>query len=222
VLVAGCGGGSAASGQAPPASASATNGLEKLTAQQVLTKTKAAIDAASSVHVKGTSGGVSLDLTVGRSSATGSITIEGSKIEILAVDGAAYMKADKAFWAKLSPSAATVLADKYVKVGAGATAQFRSFTSYATFMSGLTDSLTTPTLTGQGVVLGIKVVQVSDGSTTAKPGVLSVSNVGSALPVQITDGGTSAGAATFTDWSKPVPASAPPAGQVLDFSKVTS
>ncbi len=190
-----------------------------MTAAQALAKTKAAIDAASSVHVKGESGGVTLDLTVGRKASVGSIVLDGNTIDVLSVGGSTYMKAPKAFWATLSPTAATVLADKYVKVGAGATSQFKAFADYSTFMDGLTTSQGTPKVTGQAVVNGVKVVQLSDDSTTP-PGILSVANVGDPLPVQITDGGSGGGSANFSDWSKPVAASAPPASQVLDYSKV--
>ena len=217
-LVAGC---SSSSGSSSPSATSSatTNGLEKLAPAEILTKTKAAIDAASSVHVKGESGGVTLDLTVGRTASVGSIILDGNTIEVLSVGGSTYMKAGKAFWATLSPAAATVLADKYVKVGAGATSQFKAFADYSTFLDGLTTSQGTPKLTGQAVVNGVKVVQLADDATTP-PGVLSIANVGDPLPVQITDGGSGGGSADFSGWSQPVPAKAPPASQVLDYSKV--
>ncbi|MGZ4760426.1 MAG: hypothetical protein ACXV95_15300, partial [Acidimicrobiales bacterium] len=72
LLLAGCGGsgGSGAGGGATVSQAPATNGLEKLTADQILAKAQAAAKSATSVVAKGTMGqGSSVDLVLGAKAA---------------------------------------------------------------------------------------------------------------------------------------------------------
>jgi hypothetical protein len=50
------------------------------------------------VHLAGAKGGTTLDLTIGKDTATGSVTEGGLTGQLLAVGGTTYIKGDKAFW----------------------------------------------------------------------------------------------------------------------------
>jgi hypothetical protein len=98
-LLAGCGSDSTASGTTATAAdttAQASNGVETLSGQEIVTKSKAAADSASSVTVSGavtvSGDDVGLDLMLGDTAASGSITLNNMKIQIRVVDGTTYLK----------------------------------------------------------------------------------------------------------------------------------
>ena len=86
--VAGCGGGAE------------TNGLERASAADVQQKAAAALKSATSVHVRGTSvvDGVTarFDVRIEGASSTGSLTVDGTRVEITNLPDAAYVKAGAA------------------------------------------------------------------------------------------------------------------------------
>ncbi|MET0915830.1 MAG: hypothetical protein ABWY81_06480 [Jiangellaceae bacterium] len=76
-----------------------TNGLEEKSGAEVLDAATAAFDGASGVHVTGTgiSGGrpVAVDLTIQDGSSSGTVTIDGTPLEITTVGADAYVKGDQ-------------------------------------------------------------------------------------------------------------------------------
>src|SRR3954467_14456730 len=111
LLVAACGGGSGGD-----------NGLKDKSAADILAASKAAFSSAKSVHVVGamTKGSdafeIDMRVTSGAES-TGTVTISGSKIEIIRIGDSLYMKAPGDFYTKNgAPSvAAQLLTGKYLK-----------------------------------------------------------------------------------------------------------
>lgn len=208
LALAGCGG-------------SSTNGIDQLEPDAILTQARAAVDDASSVHVKGTiaDGGndLVLDLTLtADGGATGTLTNQGQTLTILAVDGEAWLSADAEFWT--AQQAGSLLADqlagKYVPIPKDDTT-FTGFTDWSTFWdNGLTPkgSVEKGDVTEYNGQQAQPLVQAKDGGT------LYIALEGEPLPLGL-DGG-SGGSVTFEDWDADVTVTAPAPEDVVDPSKL--
>ena len=162
----------------------------------------AAIDGASGVHVTGTgiSGGrpVAVDLTIQDGSSSGTITIDGTPLEITTVGADAYVKGDQQALEGLGipPAAAQLGADWWLKLSAEEAAALEGF-SLASFAAQLktNDSPLDPEVE-QTELDGTKVVVVrrQDGSE------LYVANTGDAYPLRANDKGKDAGQLDFTEY----------------------
>jgi hypothetical protein len=140
VLVAGCSGsgsgsagsstsGSSSSAGNPPASvvrATSASWADTASADEILDKARAALLAASSVHVKGAlskdGAGYGLDLRLKKGAgARGSVVSQGSRIGLLRIGSTVYLTPDAAFWKQAtgSASAARTFAGKSLKVPSG-------------------------------------------------------------------------------------------------------
>ena len=197
-----------------------------LSADQILARAKAAAKSASSVHLSGTESGTTVDLSVGRNVATGTVTEGGLTVALLAVGGTTYVRAGAAFWDSTSGAAsANALAGKWVVAGSatGGASALVSFTDIGRVVDQVlapTGPLTrTPvsTLDGRRV---IGVTSSQDGDT------LYVALDGPPYPVRIVPaGGALAGAGsavappTFSAWNAPVVVHSPPPDQVVDLSR---
>jgi len=210
LVLAGCGGSGAT---ATP------NGVEKLPADQILSKSLAAAEKAKSVRVSGTApGGSRLDLAMSADTTRALVTSGGATLEVLHVNQAYYLKAGKDFWAgHVGAASAAALADKYVKVGSGVATQFKQFTDIASLFGSLKP---TGTLSkgNTKTVNGTPSVELLDSKDTS---VLYVSTVGEPYPVEINQPGANGGTITFTDWNKPISVTVPPKSQVVDLTSVT-
>ena len=190
----------------------ATNGLENQTAVNVVQAADAAFNAAKTVHVRGTfftdRRTEKFDLRYAGGSASGTFTVNGATIHIVAVGGKAYLKADKRGWAAMGnpPDTQGLLADKWVK--SGSAQQMLTPFSLATFaselmadesMHGGTGTVAQSTLAGQKVV----VVTYPDGSK------LYVANVGTEYPLRFDDTG-SVGGRDFRQYGAAFHITAPP------------
>jgi hypothetical protein len=221
LLLAGCGsGGSGAAGGAAVSQTPATNGLEQLTADQILAKTQAAAKSATSVVAKGTMGqGSGVDLVLGAKAADAKLTQSGQSIEIVRTADSTYIKGDAAFWTKnVGATAAKMFAGKYVKVPATEAAQFVGFISIASFFA---DALKPGGTVAKGDVTtldGTKAITLKD---TSDGSLMYISLEGAPLPLKIEKSGADGGAVTFTRWNQPVTVAVPPADQVLDFGSLT-
>ena len=215
VLLAACGG---SSGAAPTAKAApAGNGVEKLTADQILAKAQAAAIAATSVHVAGKAGTTSIDLSLGADTADANVGMAGQNVEVVWSGGVYYMKADAATWTSLgNAKAAALLAGKYAKLSAAMADQYKSFTDMSEFFgsalkpTGTVSKGAVTTFDGKRVVT---LVDSSDGS------VLYIALDGAPYPLETeSKTGSDAGAVSFTGWNAPVTVAQPPAAQVVDLS----
>lgn len=233
-LLAGCGSDSSASGTTATAAdttAQASNGVEKLSGQEIVTKSQAAANSASSVTVAGSvamnGDNVGLDLALGDTAATGSITMNGMTIQIRVVDGTTYIKLDPKDLAKVvSANASGAVADqiqsvvgnKWLKVPADPSNDQLAALGQFGSKDGLIKQILTPqgdvTVTGTGDVNGTPVVNLDSSKGT---GTLSVQTVGEPYPVRIAGAkGSNSGHIDFSNWNGPVDVTAPT--DILDIS----
>jgi hypothetical protein len=130
-------------------------GLTSLSADEIFEKTKAAVAAAKSVHATGdtidSGTTVKLDLQVSETGSTGTLTAEGTTIEMLFAGGAFFIQADKESWTALTGNAAAgeVLEGRYVKVPTTAheLADLRGFVDWDMFVK---EAITKDGLTTKG------------------------------------------------------------------------
>jgi len=163
-------------------------------------------EATGEVAVAGSK--VTFDFRVHGSDFAGSFVLDGSTIQVLAVQGTFYIDAPEAALATdfgISSVEAELLADRWVEVPSSESADFTDLTSVTDIAAQLAHhgSLTaggTATIDGQEVVL------VHDGGDS----VLAVATSGPAYPVRITATGSNAGRADFSNWNGIAPVTAPP------------
>ena len=221
-LLAGCSGGPGGATSTSPS----PNGVEHLAADQILTEAKAAARSASSVHVSGTQSGTTVDLTVGRNTAVGTVMQGGLTVQLLAVDGKTYIKGDQAFWdTSAGAGAGAALAGKWVVAGATTadTSALASFTDIGRVIDQVLAPTGPLTRTGVTTVDGQRVVGIT---STDNGDILYVALDGPPYPVRIDPGGSAApslGPAptppTFSAWNAPLVVHPPPPDQVVDLSK---
>ena len=220
-VLAGCGSSSsdtAASTAAADAATQGPNGIETLSAQEILDKSLAASKAASSVTVKGTISedgeeGASLDMMLGTDASTGTLSINGFSMEIRVTGGTLYYKIDPAgIEAILGPGeASAAIGGKWIRVSPGddgdLLSDFGDFSGKDALLTSFLAPEGTSTVKGTGDVEGTPVVfvTVADGGDK---GTLAVQTVGEPYPVQLTSQGSKA-AITFSNWNAPVNVTAP-------------
>jgi hypothetical protein len=225
-LVAGC---DTKSGADPAASASASaaptdNGVALLPASEILSRALAAAASAQSFHVKGDfpvdGDTLKLDLVVSGRDGKGSITAEGHTVELVKVDDDVYFKAGEGFWNMVAgddaqPAIASLLKDRWVKVPAG-----EGFAEMVNLFDAdnLLASSGAATKGETKVINGLSAIAVT-GNANDGAGTLYVATQGEPYPLRL-EGGAGDGAIDFTDWNVPVEITAPPAGEVLDFSEI--
>jgi hypothetical protein len=195
-------------------SSSSSNSIASKSAAEIVSESKTAADAASSVHVSGalTSSGspvtLDLDLLAGKG-ARGELSQNGASFKIILVANTAYISGSPAFYRGLGGTAAAqIFNGKWLKASAK-TGDFASFGQLAD-MRKLIDS----TLAGHGaivkgattVVNGQKVIAVDDSS---KQGTLYVATTGKPYPILLSKSGSETGKITFDRWNQPVTITAP-------------
>jgi hypothetical protein len=205
LVTSGCGGGTKTSDpQTTPTQAYATqtNGVEQQSPAQVREAAAAALKAAKSVHVTGTAINngkpVRVDLRIQGNASSGTMELEGVKLEIITIGNATYLKADQQTWATLGVPAAAGqrLADRWVKTRSQQVTGLTGFSLdnlAGQLMKG--DSPWEPTVE-QTTLDGIQVVVISqrDGSK------LYVANTGPPYPRRGEKRGANAGRTDFTEY----------------------
>jgi hypothetical protein len=217
---------SSASNASSASSASSSSGadLSTLTAAQLLAKSGEALKAADQIHVKGTGTDqgeqVAIDYSFAKTNSSGSITISGQKIELLAVDKVVYFRAPDSFWKQFAgPNAAAVLkviSGKWIKVAAG-DKNFDSFSGISDRAGFVKDFLTpegTVKLGTPKTVNGVDCLALDD----SKGGTMYVAKA-DARPIQQVSVGASKGLVDITYDGVTEP-TAPPAADVVDSSKL--
>lgn len=227
-VLAGCGSDYSSSGAATTAAADTStlpaNGVEKLSAKEILDASLKAANAASSVTVTGsiTQEGqeISLDLALGTDAADGTFSAQGINAEIRVVDGKTYFKLSGEDFARIagqgdSPEIAkaisSLLGDKWIAVPEDSDdddlAGLGQFGQKDSLLEGILQPDGNVTVKGTGEVNGTPVVFLdsSDGE-----GTLAIQTVGEPYPVQISGDAASSGSGIiFSDWSAPVSVTAP-------------
>jgi hypothetical protein len=193
------------------------NGVEGLSAAQILDRASTASSAATSVHLRGRfrSDGrpASLDLRVsGKQAAIGDITMNGARIGLVRIGSTLYIKGDDRFWRSAGgQSAVRMLSGKYLKTRAD-DKDFREFMSF-TFMSKVFAQLVRPKGTlskgAHARINGREAIALADGgggsvyvATTGEPEFLRLSSGGETFD--------------FLDYGKKVEVHPPARGRVID------
>ncbi len=208
VLVTGCSSGDRGEG----GSGTASNGLEDLSAAQVLQDTAAALEAAESVHVSGTGAAgatpAEIDLRIQDGAGHGTITLEDARVEITRVDDVTYVKGDEDALGALGvqPDVHRLAANRWLKLGPQESSGLEGFSldSFArqltTNESPLEAEVEQTELDGDPVV----VISRKDGSR------LYVANTGPAYPLRAESQEADPGRIDFSDYGADVQITAPP------------
>ncbi len=192
-----------------------TNGLESMTADEILDKAIEALSDAKSFRAvgKGESDGqaIEVDLAFAGDDAKGKITFDGISVDVVQASGAAYMKAGEDFWKMFLPAevqamALPLVAGKYVKVP-----------SSQSLIPSVEDLLKPEGSLKKGEVTTVgdkPAITIEDGADK-----MHVSLIGKPYPIDlVSDEGT----IEFKDVDADLTIAAPPAAEVVDLSGFTS
>ncbi|MFJ8541397.1 hypothetical protein ACIRFH_05125 [Streptomyces sp. NPDC093586] len=202
-----------------------TNGVGKLPAEKIQTRTRAAAESARAVRLHGTvaAGGstYTLDMRLKSDGGTGSVAAEGTTFRLLRVGEQLFLKADAGFWSHDDDgdaAAAGKLAGKYVKVPEGDPAyqKFSGFTDKDVLLDGLLTLHGTLETDGRHEQGGVRAVRITGGRGSG--GSLDVSLEGTPYPLRLVRAG-SAGTLSFSDWNKDFPLTAPAKDDTLDYGR---
>ncbi|WP_306207191.1 hypothetical protein [Actinoplanes sp. RD1] len=230
--LAGCGnsdgGGGNAGAPAPAVSTSAApadNGVAELGADAILAKAKTALRAAGSYRLKGDivqdGQPMKLDFKVAGKDLAGEMSFDRATVELLAVGGKQYMRADQAFWtmttgdAKQGKAMAQLIGDRWVLVPEDEKDMAELFAPANV------DELLEPdgkvTKGAEKEVAGTPAIGLVTGGSDR--GTMYVATVGEPYPLRIEAEKASDGAMTFSDFGEPFAGmETPPAEEVLDLA----
>jgi hypothetical protein len=204
-----------------------TNGVGKLPAEQIQTRTRAAADGAAAVRLAGTvvtSGRTyQLDMRLTEDGGTGSVSAQGATFQLLRVGQQLYLKADSDFWSHASGSdggdgTAGKLNGKYVKVPRTDPAykRFSGFTDKSVLLDGLLTLHGSLATDGHHDQSGTPTIRITGDKGSG--GTLDVSLQGTPYPLRLVRAG-GAGALSFSDWGKDFTVTEPDQGDTVDYGK---
>ncbi|MES4889800.1 hypothetical protein [Streptomyces sp. NPDC096012] len=201
-----------------------TNGVGKLPAGKIQSRTRAAAEAAPAVRLSGTvvtSGRTyRLDMQLKAGGGSGSVTSQGVTFKLLRVGRQLYLKADADFWnhADGSDGATGKLDGKYVKVPQGDPAykKFSGFTDKAVLLDGLLTLHGTLATDGHHDQSGTRTIRITGDKGSG--GTLDVSLEGEPYPLRLVRAGD-AGTLGFSDWGKDFTVTAPAGSATVDYGK---
>jgi len=237
-LAGGCGGGSETTSAtttvstASTTSTPSTSALAGLSAEQILTKAKAAATSAKSVHVVGqivqSSGTTAFDLKLtDQPGATGTIELGGGKVEIVRIGGDVYFKADEKTLASglggTSAELAKLVAGRYIKgpLTDPRLTGFTQLTSLKDFTANVLDPSGSISRVDGKPVDGVPTVGLRNDDKD-NGGTLYVADEGEPFPLLIealTDR-SDTGNLRMKEWNADVTITPPPPDQVLDLSQL--
>ncbi|WP_431313356.1 hypothetical protein [Streptomyces antnestii] len=209
-----------------------TNGLGKLTAPKIQSRTVKAAQGAKAVRLSGTvvSNGHSykIDMRLKDEGGTGSVTTAGRTFQLLRVSEHLFLKADAGFWthqdAKGSgatsqagtAAAADKLDGKYVKVPVGDPAYKRlsGFTVKGALLDGLLTLHGKVAKGDRGSAGGLRTVELTGDKGAG--GTLDVSLEGSPYPLRLERAG-GAGTLQLSDWGKDFTLREPAGSETVDY-----
>jgi hypothetical protein len=203
-------------------SAAKPNGEASKPPARVLADAKAAVASASSARVSGSivSRGtpITLDLSMARDKASGSMSISGFSFDLVRVGDTAYIHGSDDFYKHFAGAAiAQLLHGKWLKASLtrGRFASLAPLTDISVLFAKAATHHGTLANKGKKAFKGREVVEILD---TSKGNKLYVAATGKPYPVALV-GGTKAqsGTITFGAWNKPVSARAPKSA--IDISK---
>jgi len=203
-----------------------TNGVGKLPAATIQSKTRAAAAAAETVRLAGTvvTNGrtYTLDMRLRSDGGTGTVTSKEASFGLLRIGEKLYLKADSGFWnqadGKTGSGSADKLDGKYVKVPQGDPSykKFSGFTDKDVLLSGLLTLHGTLATDGHHEQSGTRTIRITGDKGSG--GSLDVSLEGRPYPLRLRRAG-GAGTLTFSSWGKDFALNEPKAAETVDYGK---
>ncbi|MFD7699076.1 hypothetical protein [Streptomyces caelestis] len=207
-----------------------TNGVGRLSADQIRSRSQKAAESVGTVRLHGTvvtSGRTyTLDMRLKEQGGIGSVTTEGETFRLLRVDDELYLKAGAEFWGhedgekdgEADAAAAGKLAEKYVKVPQGDPSykKFVGFTDKDVLLGGLLTLHGELATDGHHEQSGVRTVRVTGDEGSG--GTLDVSLEGKPYPVRLVRAGK-AGTLTFSSWGADFELKEPAEDETLDYGK---
>jgi hypothetical protein len=192
---------------------SGSNGEASKSAATILADARQAALAADSVRVSGTihdaGQTIGLDLSITGGDGGGTMTIQGSKVDVVRVGNTAYIRAGADFYRQVGAGSAAgrLLAGKWLKVPTSTPnfAQLVALTDFHAFVAQALKPEGTVTKGAEKTVDGQKAIELK----SSKGGSLFVATSGKPYPLEFVGGGTSSGTVTLSDWGAAKPPSAP-------------
>ncbi|MDW4909255.1 hypothetical protein RB628_28920 [Streptomyces sp. ADMS] len=209
-----------------------TNGVGKLAADTIQTKTRTAAESADAVRLSGTvvtSGTTyTLDMRLKDDGGTGSVTAKGSTFQLLRVGENLFLKADAAFWghedsgkgddSDSDAAAAEKLGGLFVKVPTGDPSykKFSGFTDKDVLLDGLLTLHGSLARDGHHKQSGIRTIRITGDKGDG--GTLDVSLEGTPYPLRLVRAG-GAGTLQLSDWGKDFTLEEPPKNETVDYGQ---
>ncbi|WP_055492415.1 hypothetical protein [Streptomyces sp. TP-A0356] len=206
-----------------------TNGVGKLSADKIQSRTRTAAKSASAVRLSGTvvgnGGTYTLDMQLKGDGGTGSVTSKNGTFRLLRVGEHLFLKADAAFWNRQDgkgggggSAAASKLGGMYVKVPTGDPAykRFSGFTDKDVLLDGLLTLHGTLATDGRHEQNGVRTVRITGDKGSG--GTLDVSLEGAPYPLRLVRAGN-AGTLRLSDWGKDFALAEPPQNETVDYGK---
>ncbi|MGW3497858.1 hypothetical protein [Streptomyces sp. NPDC001020] len=203
-----------------------TNGVGKLSADKIQSRTRAAAKSVSAVRLSGTvvgnGGTYTLDMRLKDDGGTGSVTSKSGTFRLLRVGEHLFLKADAAYWNHEdgggSAAAASKLDGKYVRVPAGDPAykRFSGFTDKDVLLDGLLTLHGTLSTDGRHEQKGVRTIRITGDQGSG--GTLDVSLEGAPYPLRLVRAG-GAGTLRMSDWGKDFTLQEPPKNETVDYGK---
>nr|WP_110946174.1 hypothetical protein [Streptomyces avicenniae] len=203
-----------------------TNGVGRLTAEEIEQRAREAAAGASSVRLEGTvitaDQEFELDVQLAEDGAMGEVSWEGALFELLRVGEELYISADQAFWESdavpegLNSDPAEKLDGKYVLVAPEDPAyeQLIGFTEMDVLLDGLLVMEGERATADRAEVGGVQTIRVTAGDGAG--GALDVALMGEPYPLRLERGGA-AGELMLRDWDEPFEPVLPAEEQVVDY-----
>ncbi|MEZ3177686.1 hypothetical protein KYY02_02840 [Streptomyces pimonensis] len=203
-----------------------TNGVGRLSADQIRSRSQKAAESVGAVRLHGTvvtrGRTYTLDMRLKEQGGIGSVTTEGKTFRLLRVDDELYLKAGAEFWGhedgEADAAAADKLAEKYVKVPQGDPSykKFVGFTDKNVLLGGLLTLHGELTTDGHHEKSGVRTIRVTGDEGSG--GTLDVSLEGEPYPVRLVRAGK-AGTLTFSSWGADFELKEPAEDETLDYGK---
>ncbi|MBW8736170.1 MAG: hypothetical protein JF621_03175 [Streptomyces turgidiscabies] len=209
-----------------------TNGVGKLPADTIQTKTRKAATTAEAVRLSGTvvtSGTTyTLDMRLKGDGGTGSVTAKGSTFRLLRVGEHLFLKADAAFWSHedgakgndgdSDAAAAAKLGGLFVKVPTGDPSykKFSGFTDKDVLLDGLLTLHGSLATDGHHKQSGVRTIRITGDKGSG--GTLDVSLEGAPYPLRLVRAG-GAGTLLLSDWGKDFPLKEPSKNETVDYGQ---
>lgn len=212
---------------APPESTAAPtpNGLQKMSASEILQASTAAIEAASSVKMTGTAptqgqeSKVQAELTANGSHMTVETGTAGS-FEMIVTPEGTYIRGDETY-RKLLGTEGQQMGDKWLAVPSeGQTQDGQALQSLTGFAAQISENYKDAKVDGTKEIDGVPTVVLSGSE-----GKIYFSTIGEPYPVKAEsapDSTSGMGTLVLSDWNAPVTVQAPPSDQVIALSDLTA